>query len=496
MLAHKTAYASFIMIATRISTRFGDLITLLVLAHELTPSDFGIVALAASLMFIAEQIFEIPLIEAVLRLDVLKRSHLDTAFTISLIRGLAVMIIVLALAWPFAYFYGDSRLVSLIALLSLAPGMRGMQSPKMIIYMRTLSYWRNSVVEFSGKAMALIVAVGLAMSTHSYWAIAAGTVANPVMMLFVSFCLAPYRPRLSLTEWRHFAGFFGWTTLTQVIKSINWQSDIMLLGRIAGRVELGLFTTANNLASAPLLAILGPMYNPLVASIASVKNDPERLRRAYLQTSNAAITVGLPILAGESLVAKPLIQVMLGSDWLAAANMVCYLALSFIPSLFALPFGPLVLARNQMHYFALRNASELCVKLPLLIIGGLKFGLLGIVAARVISEFAVAAYSAILVRRLIGLSIREQIAGPWRSFTSTLFMAAGVIVLNDQLQVAFPFLPPIVLLGSLASAGGAIYAVTLALLWIGCGRPPGIEHVIYQSAAKFVRLPAARVALR
>lgn len=496
MLAHKTASASILLIATRLFTRFGDLITLLVLAYELKPADFGLVALATSLIFITESLFELPLVEAVLRVDVLERSHLDTAFTIALIRGLAVMSILLLLSWPFGYFYHDLRLVPLIAVLSLSPATRGLQSPMLITYIKALDFWRISIIELSGKAMSLVIAVTVAALTKSYWAITAGTVAAPVTMLFISFYVAPYRPRLCLTEWRYFANFLGWTSLAQMIRSVNWQSDTMLLGRIAGNVELGLFTTASNLSSIPLFAILGPIYRPLLASLASLKHDPERLRRAYQLTSVAAITIGLPALVGESLVAKPLIQVLLGPHWLGAAKLMSYLALSIIPGLFALPLGPMVTAMNRTHYFVLRNAFEFCVKLPILIIAGIEFGVFGIIAARVISETAVAIYCSILARRLIGLGILQQIAGPWRCYVSTLFMTAGVILFRMQLQAVFPDIRPILLLASLALVGAGLYITSLTLLWLGCRRPPGIEHLVYQNLAKLAQWPLARAASR
>jgi O-antigen/teichoic acid export membrane protein len=496
MLAHKTAYASLILIITRLVARFSDLITLLVLAHELKPADFGLVALAMSLMLIAESIFELPMADALLRLDHLERSHLDTAFTISLLRSFGVMVGLWLLAWPFAFFYKDPRLVPLIMLLSLGQGMRGLQSPELVGYAKALSFWRNSVIELSGKAMSLVIAVSLVLLTHSYWAIPAGTVATPITTVVVSYCLAPYRPRLSLAGWRHFANFFGWTSLGQLIKSVNWQSDIMFLGRIAGSVELGLFTTASNLSSIPLFAVLGPIYRPLLASLASIKNDPAKLRRVYQLTSTAAITIGLPMLVGESLLAKPIIQVLLGPHWLGAARMVNFLALSLIPGLFALPFSAMVIALNQAQYFVHRNMFEFFVKLPILIVAGLTFGLFGIIAARVISETAVAIYCAVLARRLIGLEIRRQITGPWRSVVSTLFMAAGVTFLNLQLHTGAFSIPPILLLAFLTASGIAIYMTALALLWHYTGRPAGIEHLIHQNLSRLVRLPMAKTASR
>jgi O-antigen/teichoic acid export membrane protein len=496
MLTHKTAAATLLLIATRLLTRFGDLITLLVLAYELKPADFGLVALATSLIFITESIFELPLVEVVVRADVLERSHLDTAFTLSTLRGLSVMAIVLLLAWPFAHFYHDPRLLPLIAVLSLSPGTRGVQSPRLIPYIKAMSFWRSSAIELAGKVMALLIAISIAITTRSYWAIAAGTVAAPVTMSVVSFFLAPYRPRFCLTQWPYFAGFLGWTSLAQIIRSVIWQSDTMLLGRIAGHLELGLFTTANNLSSVPLFAFLQPVFRPLLASLSGLKHDPARLRRAYQLTSIAAITVGLPTLVGESLLAKPLIQVLLGPRWLPAAPMMGYLALSIIPCLFALPLGPMVLALNQAHYFLRRNAFEFCVKLPILIIGGIEFGVFGIIAARVISEVAVGLYCATIARRLIGLGMLRQLMGPWRSYVSTLLMTAGVILLRTKLQADVFDIRPISLLASLASAGAGIYIASLTLLWLGCGRPPGIEHVVYQNLAKLAHLRLARTAPR
>ena len=131
-----------------------------------------------------------------------------------------------------------------------------------------------------------------------------------------------------------------------------------------------------------------------------------------------------------------------------------------------------------------------------MIIGGIKFGVFGIIAARVISEVSVAVYCATLARRLIGLSILRQIMGPWRSYVSTLLMTAGVMLLRTQLQVEFLNIRPIFLLASLASAGAAIYIASLALLWLGCGRPPGIEHVVYQNLVRLGRLPLTKAASR
>jgi hypothetical protein len=75
-------------------------------------------------------------------------------------------------------------------------------------------------------------------------------------------------------------------------------------------------------------------------------------------------------------------------------------------------------------------------------------------------------------------------------------MTAGVILLRTQLQADFVDIRPISLLALLASAGAGIYIASLTLLWLACGRPPGIEHVAHQNLATLFHLRLAKTAPR
>ena len=57
-----------------------------------------------------DTVLEVPLILALTSLNRITKAHLDTAFTLGVIRGLAFSFVVLAAAWPFAHIYNDNRL--------------------------------------------------------------------------------------------------------------------------------------------------------------------------------------------------------------------------------------------------------------------------------------------------------------------------------------------------------------------------------------------------
>lgn len=478
VVGHKTAAGGTWAVGARLISRVIDLGTVLVLAHILRPKDFGLVAIAMTVIYIVESALDLPVSQALVRLPQIKSSHYDTAFTLSLLRGVALSLIVCSTSWPFAHFYTDTRLIPLVCILSLAPAARGLVSPRMTDYVKNLDFSREFAIEFVGKIAACSCGVGVAVFTKSYWAIAVGTVVAPVVGTITSYIIAPYRPRLTLAEMPSFSGFLGWFTAAQVVTAVNWHADRLLLGKLTSRAELGLFTTSNDVANIPILTFFGPILRPLLSAFAMLKEDSLRLAKSYQKSACGMVTLGLPILVGESLIAEPAVRLMFGEKWIGAAPLLRWLALSLIPALFAIPFGPLVMSFDRTQIFLKRNLFEICIKLPLVIVGALKYGFLGVICARFISETAAAFFCMRIVRQLIGLSIYEQLIDNWRSVCSALAMAAVVSICMPHLVVTgtnFQFAAGTILT---ILIGAATYCGVLLGLWRSAGSPSGVEALV------------------
>jgi PST family polysaccharide transporter len=475
LLGRRTAIGSLLVVASRLATRLIDFATMLLVARFLTPTDFGLVALATSVMQIAEAVTELPVYQVLVRVPALTRPHYDTAFTLGLLRGLGLMSILASTAIPIAYAYGEPRLTLLIGFLALAPALRSLASPRMAQYQRQLSFWRDIVVETSGKVVALAVAVVVAVMTGSYWAIPAGSVAFSLAMTAVSYMIAPYRPRLSMAEFALFWRFLTWSGASQLINATNWQFERLLLGKLKSPSELGLFTTANDFAGIPFSAIFTPIYRPLLSSFSLLRSDRLRLARSYQTISNAIVAVGLPLVVGESLLAEPTIGLLLGERWRGAAPLMQWLALSLIPAVFAVAAGPLIVACDEMRVFVQRSVMEFCIKLPIALFGAIEFGFWGVIVARVVSEIAVNTYSIVTVRRLVGLSVLEQFLGPWRSIASTAAMVPVVLGCLRLFGNPDGTADASAHLMGAVTTGAATYSVMSWTLWCISGRPDGPE---------------------
>ena len=477
-MSERTALAAAWLVASRVLARVIDLLALLVLARLLGPAEFGMIAVVMPVIYIVEALFELPLTQALVRVPVLTRPLLDTSLTLGLIRGGMVAGLVATLAWPFAQFNEDPSLVALVGLLGLAPAIRGLASPSMVVFVRRVDFRRDIFVDLLGKGTAALVMIGTGFVTHSHWAIAAGTIAGPCVMTTASYVLAPQRLRLTLAEWRSFSDLIGWNSLSQLFAATTWQIDRLLLGRLAERVELGRFAMANDLAAAPYQALVSPILRPLIASLVTVAGNRHRLHLAYVKAAAAVVLVGAPVLAGIAVLADVIVRIALGPQWQSTGPMLAWLALGGIAPLLVTPFGSLAMTLGRAQFITLQCGLEFLVKVPAMTLAVIEFGVAGAVATRVMAGLVMSGITMLAVRRMAGLPLRVQLLAAWRPLVAALAMALALLPLTPALA-ALPGGPALVTAAAGTVALGALaYALVLGLLWHLAGRPAGAEALI------------------
>lgn len=464
-----------LLVISRMASRSIDLVALSILARLLSPADFGLVAIAMSFLMIVEAVLELPVGLALVTLPARTRAHFDTVFTLQLLRGALLALVLTGLAWPISKFYHDGRLIGLICVLCVAPASIGLVSPMMAEYTVNLDFRPRVVMEVIGKLVALAVSVGIAWRTGSYWSLVLGTIATPITMVAVSFLFAPYLPRLSLTKWGDFREYLRWTTVTQLLTAANWQMDQLLLGRLVSRSELGRFSMASNLSNMPQQIFVVQLLSPLTAGFSLVRDDARRLVAAYEKSVVSIVSVGLPVLVGTWLTADPLVRIILGDRWLEAATLLRWLSIAAIPPIFTGAVNPLVITFNRPRIFFNIAMGEFLLKLPLMVVGILYYGITGALVVRLITGAFVAGCSLLAVRSLIGESIGKQLLRPWRPMLSVVVMVLALRPLLGTLLDRSDHAQLILGLVSVSALGGAIYVGALFLLWFAAGRPDGPE---------------------
>lgn len=484
--AHKSATGAVWLLAGRMIGRVLDLMVLLLLARVLEPADFGKVALAMTVLYVVEAVLEIPLMPAMIRAPSIEKSHLDTAFTLGLLRGLFITVIMCAAAWPYAAFNNDPSLAVLICVLSLAPALRSLASPAMVHFARNINFRPEFLLDVISKLVSLIAGATVALTLHNYWALAAATIAGPAAIMTTSYILAPYRPRLSLKEWSTFNNLVLWTTIGQFLNAFSWQIDRILLGRNTSRDQLGHYAVAGDLANLPYLALITPLWRTLVAGFSTIQSDAQRLGSAYLRAISAVFTIGAPALLGLAFLAAPLVRILLGDKWDDSVALVAAFGVINVISLYTVPLTLLVMVLNRSQINVKMSLIVLAFKLPLMLLGLTYFGIPGVVAAALASCVLYAGLALYNGTKVAPVTMSAQLLSPWRPLLSCAGMGAFVVPAGQGLMSLEMGPVFVIALGATIGVGAVSYAMILFGLWHLSGRPAGTEALIWDRAKDII----------
>lgn len=487
-LSERTAHAGIWTVGGKLFAKSLDFISLLVLARFLGPADFGVVAMAWTSVQIVEALSEMPLSAVLMNVEKPSEAMYDTAFTMAVIRSIATIGLLAAMALPLSFFYHEPRLIALQCALAAAPAMRGLVSQRLVEFTRVLDFRRDVALEVCGKFCALLIATSIAIITGSYWAIAIGAISTSAVMMIISYLFAPQRLRFTLSHWRLFADMVGWNAAGQVVSAINWQTDKLVLPRFVDTMTFGRFTSADNLIGIPVQAIIVPISRPLFSAFLAVRQTGG-IARVYLKASVGIFSLVGPILMMIAFLSHPIVHLILGPKWEQTGTILTWLAFAAIALLPTVVLPSLAMALNKTRMAFIRNLAEFCIKVPLILVLAWMFHLQGVLIGHAISSVLVFFSCLVIVRSLVGLPVRAQIISLLRPATAMVpagiflyLMAARVFTSSD------PLLYTALNLAWVGASAEIIFIGVNLALWKLAGYPDGCESTAIRILKNALRI--------
>lgn len=474
-LSERLVKGSLWITASRGLVNFLGFVSTIVLARLLVPADFGLVALGTTMLAIVNAVTNLSLSQALVHHRNPTDDHFHAAWTMGAARGLLIGLLFSAAAIPASRFYGDPRLAGVMHALGFSVFLSGLVNPRRIMLQKDLVFWQDFVLNVSQKLIGVVVSVAIALIWRNYWALVLGTIAGQVANVLISYTVLPFRPRPVLKHLRELWSFSAWLTMSQVINTINWRFDQLLIGKFLGKADLGYYTVGSNLALLPTREATLPLTQTLFPAFSRLADDPERLRKAYQRAQAMVTAIALPAGVGVALVARPLVELAMSPKWLPAVAVIQALASVFALQTLGTLSQPLGMALGRTRLLFTRDTQLFFIRLPFIIAGMYLYGLQGMVLARVLTGTLAIGANLMIVRKLIGLSILEQLGANVRSLVSIATMAAGVLVLRNQFHDSPTKLGLLGEVVSAAALGAVIYFGTTMALWLLMRRPAGPE---------------------
>lgn len=457
--------------------RLLDFTSIVVLARILAPDDFGLVAIAASVVSIIEGLSAFDVNKALIRTRDDDRALYDSAWTLSMLRGVLSALIMVSIA-PLV---SDERIGAVLFALALSPLLMGLSNPRFVMYERDLDYSKLALLTLSAKLVSFCVTVLIAVVYRSYWALVIGMLANVAVSTVLSYGIRPYRPRMTLSRFSDIFGFSGWLSLTSIVTTLAMETDRIIVGRLLGIADAGLYFMTMRIGVLPTRELISPLQRIFYPSFSELVDDPARLRRVVAESINVLGSLSLPAGCGFALVANDFVPLFLGKQWISIVPLltvlVPYLGLRATLSMTL----PCVMALGRTRLLFWVSLVYALVHLPAFVTGTALFGLPGAIWSIVGAGVVYTLLNGWMLHHTLRLSIWDIMSQLARPTAAAAVMVGAVLTLAHLLPVDF-----FSTAGSWLSlliktlVGGSIFCVVQAVLWRLGGRPPGIEGRLLQ----------------
>jgi lipopolysaccharide exporter len=470
------------MVGARFAERFLGLASTVVLARLLAPSDFGLVAMAMVVVAAADVLGGFGLDWALVRQPGLERRHLDTAWTIRAGFGTASLIALALLAAPAAAFYKDARISPMVLILGASLLIGALENPGVVIFRREMNFSKEFQLRTAAKISGAITAVGAAIVLRSYWALLIGTVVSRSVSTIMSYIVHPHRPRPSLEARRELLGFSIWLWIANVLAFVRTRMVELILGRMTGPGDLGLFSVSNELSQLASTELAAPINRALFSAYARQGQRAEDVGRSYVQAAPVIWLLTLPIVVGTFLTAPQVVMLVLGSQWTDAVPLLKLLSIAGTVGLLSVGAVHVYWAIDRARIETFVEAFWVTTLLLLVLLLVPARGVTGAADAVIATNLALLPVTMYLLRRYAAVSLRQTAARTWRTVLGCGAMLLVVTALAGDWRPedgSEAFAQLLIM----ALVGATTYVAVVAGAWWAAGRPDGPERALVSLVA-------------
>lgn len=273
----------------------------MVLAWLLAPEIFGLMALVKVFMGALAMFSDIGVGPSIIQN---RRGHdptfLNTAWSIQVMRGIALWIVTCLLTWPFAWWYAQNdpaawQLVYLLPVAGLNAVIGGFNHTALFTLKKELRLGRVTMIELATQVASLTVMIAWALVSATVWAMVAGGLAGALTRMAISHFLVadhPARFRWDRECVQELVKFGRWIMLSTAFTFLATNLDKLVLGKLLTLAELGLYgialvfaKVAVDVASRLGSAVMFPVYSKF-------QHNPPKLMAVALRSREVVLWIG------------------------------------------------------------------------------------------------------------------------------------------------------------------------------------------------------------
>ncbi|MBB5575879.1 lipopolysaccharide biosynthesis protein [Rhizobium paranaense] len=417
---------------TLIPTALNSLV-FIVTSRYLLPQDFGLVALAFSIVSFAAGLGPTAFGEALIQQKTIRQSHLDTVFWLSFASAAILYLVLFGGSSYIAHALGHDEIVGLLMIIGLKIFFDMMIIVPNALIGRTMSFHLAAVRTAIATVVSGLVCLALIFAGFGLWALAIAQIAAPAAGCIAAFWGAGWLPGLrikwsSLRELLHYGIFASGNRFLQ-----SMSLDQLIIGTLVSPAALGIYNFARRLFEMINNVVAGGLTSVTHVLLSSLQHDQNKVREAFLMATFGCSLVSFPAFMGLAAVADDAIPLIFGQHWAAAIWPVRFFCVIGLMSGIGVVQASLITSQGKsdwwFYYQLVRNIVTIITVLLLY-----PYGVTTIVFALMLEVLILWPVTLWMVSQLIALSIGNYFAQFLRPIAAYVGMLAAVLGASALLQ--------------------------------------------------------------
>lgn len=360
--------------------RFFALLSNLLLARLLIPSDFGVIAIAYVFWSFFTLFNQNSAGLFILYKGTEDKRYLDTTYAISLIVGLLLALSLIVTSPLIASFFNEPSLKVLLIAYAFNLLLSSIYYVYVAVMTSQMQYQEIANINLISSTARLICTTASALLGFSYWSFAVGDtvfwVLGSILTRYKSGQHLRLRidPKIKSEVISYCMGAIG----SSIGFYANSNLDNFVVGKLLGKSSLGFYNLAYQLSMA-ISSVLNPVINQLGTPVFAKINNPEEQKKSLIRVTQEIAFLATPLFVLIFLlVDQQMIALVFGSNWIPVASILPWLLFSAYFRVINSPLKSMLAAKGLPKINAQVNLSIAPVAVLGFFIGAKQGGAVGV----------------------------------------------------------------------------------------------------------------------
>ena len=408
----------------------------IVLARILLPSDYGIISLISVFIAIANVFVQSGFNTALIQKKKVDEKDLSSVFYLNIFVS-GILYILLFFTAPFIErFYNVLGISKVLRVLSLTLFLGAINSIQNSVISRKMEFKKLFFSSIAAIIVSGIIGVILALLGFGIWALVFQQLSNQIITTIVLWFTVKWRPQLVFSLEKIKVLFsYGWKVLcSTLLDTLYMNLRSLIVGKMYSTEILAYYNRGDQFPQLIITNINGSIQSVMLPILAEEQDNKKKVKEMVRRSIVTSSFIIFPMMIGLSVIAVPLVKVILTEKWLSCVPFLRIFCFSY--ALWPIHTANLQ-AINAIGRSDIYLKLEIVKKIlgMIILIVSIQFGMYAIAIGLLINSIVSTFINSYPNRKLLNYSYLEQIRDVMPSFVLS-FIMGGVIYLISFLKIS------------------------------------------------------------